>query len=706
MTATLTLSPPPVTEALCARSPRPARDAIRRPRLVAPLIEHVDADVAVLVAPAGFGKTTVLREWAVCDPRPFAWLTLDERDDEPTRLLARVARAVDDVRERTGSDERFVLVLDDVHVLRRAHARDLLSAIATDLPPEALLAIASRSEPALPIARLRAQRMLVEVRADALALRPPEVTAVLRNAGESAGRERVAALVRLTEGWPAGLSLVRLADPCAPAGDALEISDYVHDEVLASLAPAQAAFLRRTSVLDVLTGPSCDALLERTGSAAVLATLAHEHALLVPLDRGGERYRQHRLLREALRAVLHQAEPELERRLHRRAARWHRHRGDRDTALDHALQAGDLRQAAWIVWRGAPADLGHGRLDAVDRRLSRFSARQVAVSAPLALTAAARSLAAGRGDVAEHWIATAAAATADSDGPLGAAVAALRAGIAHHGLECARADADRAAAMRPDDGPCRALCSLTAGVAEHLTGDREAAAAELAEGVRRAAVTAPALHSLCLTQLALLAQERGDWEEAAGLIARAHAQVDRFGLTACASSALVFAASALVRAHRGRVEEARTDLREAARLGGQLVDYTPWYEVELRLLMGRAALRLCDAGDAEQRLDEAARALRQLPEAVVLLEWLAEARERLASFAAPGGSSQGSLTTAELRILGFLPTHLSFREIAERAFVSGNTVKTQANAVYRKLDVSCRSDAVTRARALGLLDRG
>jgi LuxR family maltose regulon positive regulatory protein len=698
-TAALTLVPPP--DRLLAPSPRPARDAIRRPQLVRPLIESGEASVAALVAPAGFGKTTVLLEWAARDPRPFAWLTLDERDDEPMRLVARVTRAVDAVRDRAGADGRFVLVLDDLHVLRAAAARVLLGAIATDLPPEAMLAVASRTEPPLPLARLRAQRMLVELRADRLALSPDEVARVLRAAGEPAGRERVAALARMTEGWAGGLSLVRLAGD--GAGDAPEVAEYVRDEVLAALAPASAAFLRRTSVLEELSGPACDALLGRTGSAAILATLAHEHALLVPIDRRGERYRHHRLLRDALRTLLHQAEPERERALHARAARWHRHAGDGNAALEHALRAGDIRQAAAIAWRDAPADLAHGRFDAVDRRLARFTARQVAASAPLALTAAARSLASGRGDVAGHWVATAAASSGD-DSLAGAAVAVLRAALAHDGLERARADAVRAAALAPDDGPCRALCCLVSGVAAHLTGDRASAAVELAEGVRRSAVTAPALHALCLTQLALLEQERGDWEDAAGLLARARAQVDRFGLSAGPASALVFAASAFVGAHRGRVDQARGDLREAARLAGQLIDYTPWFDVELHVLMGRCALRLGDAGDAELRLEEAARALRRLPEATVPAEWLAEARAGLAAFAAPGCATHGSLTTAELRILGYLPTHLSFREIAQRTFVSGNTVKTQANAVYRKLDVSCRSDAVARARALGLLD--
>jgi LuxR family maltose regulon positive regulatory protein len=135
-----------------------------------------------------------------------------------------------------------------------------------------------------------------------------------------------------------------------------------------------------------------------------------------------------------------------------------------------------------------------------------------------------------------------------------------------------------------------------------------------------------------------------------------------------------------------------------------LTDFSPWFEVELKLLTARTALRLCDVADADARVAHAARMMRLVPEAVVLAEWLADARLRLAEFAGPDGVPPSTLTTAELRILRYLPTHLSFREIAERTFVSANTVKTQANAVYRKLDVSCRSEAVTRARSLGLLD--
>ena len=217
-------------------------------------------------------------------------------------------------------------------------------------------------------------------------------------------------------------------------------------------------------------------------------------------------------------------------------------------------------------------------------------------------------------------------------------------------------------------------------------------------------MTAPDVHALCLTQLALPSLAQGDWEVAGALLTRARAQVDRYGLGAYPVVALVLAASALVRAHRGRVEEAQRDLRAARELRAQLTDFAAWYEAELSVVMARAAIRLSDVNGARELLVDASRGIRRLPGAVMLEAWLAESWAQLDSVLGPASAPPSLLTTAELRTLRYLPTHLSFREIGERAYVSGNTVKTQANSVYRKLDVSCRSDAVTRARQLGLLD--
>ncbi len=192
--------------------------------------------------------------------------------------------------------------------------------------------------------------------------------------------------------------------------------------------------------------------------------------------------------------------------------------------------------------------------------------------------------------------------------------------------------------------------------------------------------------------------------QATRLATRARAQVARSGLERYPTSALVLAVAALVRAQRGGVDEARADAAAATILLDELVDLAPWYEAEVRIVLGRVALRLSELNQARDQLAGAQRLAAQLPEAIVLQAWLREVAADVDAYATTAQSLPLSLTTAELKILRFLPTHLSFREIAERTFVSANTVKTQANAVYRKLDVCSRSEAVARASGLGLLD--
>jgi LuxR family maltose regulon positive regulatory protein len=180
--------------------------------------------------------------------------------------------------------------------------------------------------------------------------------------------------------------------------------------------------------------------------------------------------------------------------------------------------------------------------------------------------------------------------------------------------------------------------------------------------------------------------------------------VERHRLGAYPFTALVIAASALVRAHRGRVEEAHRDFCDALDLSSQLTDFAAWYEVELFVVLALVAIRLNDVNGAREVLADAGRAIRRLGDAAMLEAWLADSWAMLDAATGPASEAPSSLTTAELRTLHFLPTHLSFREIGERVCVSANTVKTQANAVYRKLGVSSRSEAVARARQLGLLD--
>jgi LuxR family transcriptional regulator, maltose regulon positive regulatory protein len=678
------------------------RHAVPRPRLIAPLCRPDAPPLVALVAPAGYGKTTLLEDWDECDPRPFGWISLGDPDNERGRLELRVAGAIDRARERARGG-RFVLVLDDLQALHERAALDVVAAVADGLPAQATLALASRSEPSLPIPRLRAQRLVSELRPRELAMTRAEAAALLQRAGMRLDRTAVDVLLSRTEGWPVALTLAALSlgdhggaggAVARFGGDDRLVADYLRDEVLAPLAPDLRDFLVRTSVLEILTGPACDAVLQRSGSAAVLAELARANVPIVGMDRTDEHFRYHRLLAQTLRAELRRAAPGVEPELHRRASEFCRASGDLDGGVRHALLADEPGCAGELVCGAAPAALAGGHGVAVEHWLSRFTSGQMAGQPALALAAAATALARGEGHVAEHWIAAAAGE------PIDVGVAVLRAALARGGVRQMRADAARACAA---DGPWRAPACLLVGTADALLG-APGAVERLEEGARRAAVAAPHLHALCLTQLAVLELMDDDWEAAAAFVTRARAQVDRYSLGAVAISALVFAASAAVRAHRGRADDARRDLAQAERLGETLIDFPHWYCAELRILMARTAMRLGDASGARAHLTRAARHAARAPEATVLARWLEEARTQCDAFGGGLSAETNALTGAELRILGYLPTHFSFRQIAEQTCVSANTVKTQANSVYRKLDVSCRSEAVARAREVGLID--
>jgi LuxR family transcriptional regulator, maltose regulon positive regulatory protein len=712
MTSAVIVEPVNPSFRMWSSRPQPLGRVVRRPALVQRLADPMAPPLAVLVAPAGYGKTTLLRDWARRDERPFAWVTVDERDNDGERLRDSVGSAVD-AAVGDDADAAFVLVVDDAHALVRGSGVDALAEIANELPAPATLAVASRRELALPVARMRAQQLVTEIGPRDLAMTRTEAARLLADAGHLLDADTLDALLRRTEGWPVALALAALylgdrgsrPNLTRFGGADRLVADYVRDEVLRDLPDDKRTFVVRTSTVDTLTGPLCDALLDRRDSASVLDALARE-GLVMPVDRTGERYRYHRLVRDTLRAELRHREPDLEPEMHRRASAWHGSAGDIDRAVHHALTAGDAGAAADLVWSNVPASVADGQTGALERWLSRFSEYQISRHPRLALAAAGCELVRGQGHLVEHWASLAARAQrpAGSRGIVEVGVALMRAAIAREGPERMREDAGWAYELQPAGGACRAFACFLGGVASHLLEDRDEATRQLEEGARNAAVLAPQVHALCLSQLAVLALERADWDEVAELSTRARAQVDRHGLRTAPTTALVLAVSAVARAHRGRIEEARCDLQDAARLQATLTDFTAWYGVEVHILLARAALRLSDASFARVHLNEATRMLRRATGAVALQRWFDETLGQLEAFTPPESAQPAPMTAAELRILRYLPTHLSFREIAEQTQVSANTVKTQANAVYRKFGVACRSDAVARARGCGLLD--
>jgi LuxR family maltose regulon positive regulatory protein len=703
------------------RPPRPRGALVVRDRLLRQLQGDVDAPLVLMVAPAGYGKSTLLTQWAEHDKRPFAWLTLERSDNDPVQLLSSMAsvlhahglvpaqrgsRGVREALLRSVDSARtpFVLVLDDVQVLTSETSLRVLVDLVGHLPPGSQLGLASRTEPALPVGGLRVRRMVTEIRAADLTMAPSEAALLVSGAGVSATPEQIEELTRETEGWPAAIYLAALGSADRDA----RVRDYVRDEIFPSLTPDELAFLCSVSVLERLSPPVCDGVLRQTGSARLLRDLSRSN---VPLFAAGapDCFRLNSAMAGALRAELRLADPELERELHRRAAVWFAARGDVECAAGHAVEALDAELTGRILWSSVIRHVTHGRDHKIKDWLGSFSDAEIADHPALALVAAAGWLAQGDFDKAEHWTAVAARGLPGSEQPelvpsLEAGVAILRAAIGWGGIDRMGEEAARAYELFPDGNPWLATCCLVRGVASDLRGSREEARTRLREGACRGAVSAPSAQALCLTQLALMALDDEDWAEAGALVGRARAQIERFGLTGHPGAALVYAVSATVRAHAGRVDQATIDLRQAAALFERLRDPAPWYEAEVRIARAQAALRLSEVGHANDLLAGAARLVRRETSAVALAERLAGALARAgrAQERAQGGRS--SLTTAELRVLQFLPTHLSFPEIATRLNVSANTVKTHARAVYRKLDSSSRDEAVAHARAAGLVE--
>ena len=386
-------------------APRRRRGLVDRPRLAARFGDGRDRPALTLVsAPAGFGKTTLLTEW-LADVDRTAWFSIDAGDDEPGVFWAYVIRALRSVAPDVGEaaaailaaapasiepvlasllndldalDGDLHLVLDDYHLVGAPEIHEGVAFLLEHLPPTAHLVVATRADPPLPLARLRARGELLEVRAADLRFTPDEARAYLNDAmGLSLGADDVTALGGRTEGWIAALQLAALslrgrADTAAFiasfTGDDRFVVDYLVEEVLDRQPADVRAFLLRTSVLDRLTGPLCDAVTGGSDGKATLESLDRANLFLVPLDSWRTWYRYHHLFAEMLRARLADAEPrEVVADLHRRASAWFAGDGDVPEAIAHAMAADDHERVAELVERAAPM-LRRSRQEATLRR--------------------------------------------------------------------------------------------------------------------------------------------------------------------------------------------------------------------------------------------------------------------------------------------------------------------------------------------------
>ncbi len=706
--------------------------------------------LTLLSAPAGWGKTTLLAQWALGagEDQRFGWLSLDRSDNDPVWFWMYVVAALQKVSPGVGTRavellamdadpvqvvlptllndldtiaSPMVLILDDYHLVVNRAVHEQVAFVIGRMPPNLHLVLATRSDPMLPLARLRASGELVEMRSDDLRFGVIEADHLLNDVlGLDLADADVQLLHRRTEGWAAGLYLAALSlagHPDAAAfirtftGDNRHIVDYLMAEVLDSQPAQMRSFLLRTSVLGRLSDALCDAVLQTSGSASVLEKIERENLFVVPLDMSRRWYRYHHLFGELLRAELYRSEPDLVAGLHQRAAAWFEAEGLVDEAVRHLAAAGDVARSADLIaadwvneFNGGGLSTVSGWLDLLPDEFVRRDPRLSAARAWIALNV-------GRFDDAHTWIeAVEAGSAADTGdhGSLGAELVALRevhafkTGDVATALEAAR----RAITLDFDDAlQARSAACCMYGSSLYFSGSFDEAqvtfrrAVQLAEkvGDRRRRIYA-------LGYLALIAAEAGQLADAEHQIRRATGVgTDLAGGEHFVTAIVSLAAATVldVRGDRAAAADAAHLAVGLARKGAGIL------EVAKALLVRAKILR--DLGDHEMAAasrNEASALLRGCADADMARTVLTAAQRSKCVAVSPrnqGDTVAEELTAKEQEVLRLLATRLSRREIGQRLYVSLNTVKTHQRALYRKLCVENRAAAVARARELSLL---
>ena len=736
---------------------------IDRQRLLGQLLGDGSARLTVVISPAGWGKTTLLAQWVRHMGRgcPVAWVSLDESDDEPVRFwtytltaLKQVAPSVTDgplraleapgvdpvdvalpmlLNALTATDARHVLVLDDYHVLTDTHLHKQVEFLVTYAPASLHVVIAGRSDPPLPLARLRAAGQLTEVRAADLRFTVEEAAALVAQVAELVlPAETMSGMVDRTEGWAAGLQLAALSVGLAPdparraaliRGDDRHILDYFSAEVLSRAGDNQRQLLLRCSMLERLSGPLCDAVLDRTDSAMVLAGLERANLFITALDDRREWYHCHRLFRDALRRELELVEADQVQRLTLRAADWFLGQGQVEEAIRLRLTADDDAGAAFLLVSSVRWFVDRGAFGTYLKLGSQVPTAVAHAHPDLCVSLAWAAALIGHVELVRPWLDAAEATLTDESPPLHgwsslrAAARNVRANSGYLGdsdRTGAIADAEEAVALEAD--PAFAGCAvarITLGRVLYGAGESEAAV-EVLDAVMRLPVMAKTPGILRLQAAGALAcalLDTGRVAEADRLCGTTAATADtleeRWGDAAGSALTLLRIAEGRVAYKRGDVEAACPLLTRAVALARVCGDVS--HLVLALTALAQAELAAGDPATSAATFAEAHITAESESTSPAATRQLHAAEVRIGRHPPPVGRPGGSrplveeLTDREMSILRALQGQMSQREIGAAMFLSLNTVKGYTKSLYRKLDVSSREAAVQRGRLLGLI---
>ena len=727
--------------------PPPVPAALVRRRSLLPRIATSGRRLTVVVAPAGWGKSTLLAEWCAAQPkdRAVAFAGLDRLDDDPVRFWTTVLAALSAtgleigtrvpaspqaggpglwqavvpalVNELAASDTEVVLVIDDYHRVSDDGVHSGMRYLVDHTPQTLHLVVSTRREPPLGLARVRATGYLDEIRAADLALETTETARLVRLVSDVELDEADVALLHAkTEGWPAGVQLAALSlrhhpDPAGFiqrfAGDHRHVVDFLTAEVLARLPAELRWFLLRCSILDWLEAGVCDAVVGSDDAARLLREVEALN-LVVPLDETRERFRLHRLFADWLGHQLGVEAPDEVPGLHQRASVWFENQGMPFEAVDHALAASDWVTAKRLIKAHAGRLTAEGRVATLAEWLGRIPESHVAADPVLAIAAASTAATAGDLDRAERLAISAEEEVASGTPvtvPIAADVeiAAVRATICLMRRDLAGAGrlARQAAQWERDSSRERYGIGHVLWASTLLWQDRCGEARDAVDEVW-AAVETVFIRVMAAGVLAVACFETGDLDRAERVARHAIGVAEEHHVGPSPEMTLVHIAL-------GGVLTERADLDGAERHLDSGVELAALWRVPAQVAYGqmlRARLYLSQGqrNEAMRLVREAAPVVESARRAGLLARTLHRTEQAMRS----GGSRSGlglveALTDRELDVLRLLPSHLTQREIGGQLDVSLNTVKSYTQSLYRKLGVSSRTDAVDRARALHLL---